>query len=57
MILWHIKDSYNMKEILVAKFTDISRQVSPALLLGVSVSYCQRALVGESGMIMSDGGA
>jgi hypothetical protein len=31
----------------------ISHQVYPALLLGVSVGYCQRALVGESGMIIT----
>jgi hypothetical protein len=30
---------------------DISLQVSPDLLLGVSAGYCQRALVRESGMI------
>jgi hypothetical protein len=40
-----------MKEILVAKFTDISRQVSPASLLGVSTVYRQRVLVGVSEMI------
>jgi hypothetical protein len=34
-----------------AKFTVISRQVSPASLLGVSAGYCQRAVVDESGMI------
>jgi hypothetical protein len=25
--LWHVKKTYRMKEILVAKFTDISQQV------------------------------
>jgi hypothetical protein len=34
-----------------AKFTIISRQVSPALLPDVSAGYCQKALVDKSGMI------
>jgi hypothetical protein len=34
-----------------AKFTAISRQVSPASLFVVSIGYYQRALVDESGMI------
>jgi hypothetical protein len=40
-----------MKEILVAKFTDNSRQVSVASLLDASAGYCQRTLVGEPGRI------
>jgi hypothetical protein len=47
----HIKGPYSMNEIFVAKFTDISCQVSPELLLSVYISYCQRVLVGESGII------
>jgi hypothetical protein len=30
---------------------DISRQVSPAILLGVSTGYCRRAMVSKSGII------
>jgi hypothetical protein len=30
------------------KFTDISHQVLPALLLGIASGYCQRALLDES---------
>jgi hypothetical protein len=39
-----------------AKFTAISRQVSPASLLGVSAGYYQRALVDESGRIRTQMG-
>jgi hypothetical protein len=39
------------RETSSAKFTDISRPVSPASLLGVCAGNCQRALVDESGMI------
>jgi hypothetical protein len=35
-----------------AKFTAISRQVAPALLVGISAGYCRRVLVGLSGMII-----
>jgi hypothetical protein len=42
-----------MKEISSAKFTAISRQLSPDLLLGVSAGICQRGLVDESGMIIT----
>jgi hypothetical protein len=38
-----------------AKFTAISRQVSPSLL-GVSAGYCQRALVNEPGKIRTQVG-
>jgi hypothetical protein len=41
----------NERDISSAKSTANSRQVSPALLVGVSVVYCQRALVDESGMM------
>jgi hypothetical protein len=41
-----------MNEILA----DISCQVSSALLLAVSAGYCQRGLVGESGMIRTQMG-
>jgi hypothetical protein len=34
-----------------AKFTAISRQVSPNMLLGVSVGNCQRAVVYEPEII------
>jgi hypothetical protein len=34
----------------------ISRQVSPALILGVSAGYCQRALVDGTGMIRTQMG-
>jgi hypothetical protein len=40
-----------------AKFTAISRQVSPASLLSVSVGHCQIALVNESGMIITQMGS
>jgi hypothetical protein len=40
----------------VGKFTDIYRQVSPALLLRLSAGYCQRALVGKLGMTGSQMG-
>jgi hypothetical protein len=36
--------------------SDISRQVSPTSLLGVSVGICHRARVGESGMIRTQMG-
>jgi hypothetical protein len=39
------------RDILSAKFTAISRHVSPDSLLGVSAGICQRALLDESGMI------
>jgi len=44
------------RDILSAKFTVISRQVSPDSLLGVSAGICQRALVDESGMIRTQMG-
>jgi hypothetical protein len=51
-ILWHIEEPYKYeKRYFIAKFTAISHQVSPALLLRVSVGNCQRALVDESGMV------
>jgi hypothetical protein len=37
-----------MKEILVGKFQCHFSQVSPALLLGVAVVYCQKSLVDQS---------
>jgi hypothetical protein len=40
----------------VVKFTAISFQVSPALLLGASTSNCQKAVVDESGMIITQMG-
>jgi hypothetical protein len=55
-ILWHVKDHYSMKEILVGKFTDISCQVSPASLPGISASYYQRSLISESGTIRAQMG-
>jgi hypothetical protein len=36
---------------LSTKFTVISHQVSPALILGISAGIFQRALVDEAGMI------
>jgi hypothetical protein len=48
--------SVPLKRYLQAKFTDISRQVSPASLLGVSAGYHQRALVCEPGMIRTQMG-
>jgi hypothetical protein len=48
--LLKIPEKYG-KDISSAKFTDISRYVSPDSLLGVSAGICHRALVGESGMI------
>jgi hypothetical protein len=47
----HLKDPYSMNDIFLTKFADISRQVSPELLLSVYISYCQRVLVGDSGTI------
>jgi hypothetical protein len=40
-----------------AKFMDISHQVSPASLIGVSANNCQRALVDEPGMIIPQMGS
>jgi hypothetical protein len=37
-----------------AKFTVISRQISPDSLLGFSTGICQRALVDELGMIRTE---
>jgi hypothetical protein len=45
-----------MKDILVGKFSDICHQVSPALLLGISAGYFQKAVVSESGMIRTQMG-
>jgi hypothetical protein len=39
------------RDISLAKFVAISRQVSPDSLLGVSIGICHRALVDESGII------
>jgi hypothetical protein len=50
-ILRHVKDPCGIKEIRVAKFTKMFHHVFAALLLYVSAGYCQRVLVGESGMI------
>jgi hypothetical protein len=44
------------KDTSLAKFRAISGQVFPASLLGVSTDYCQRALVDESGMTVSQMG-
>jgi hypothetical protein len=44
------------RDTLWAKFTAISCQVSPALLLDVSAGYCQRTLVNVSGMIRAQMG-
>jgi hypothetical protein len=56
-ILRHVKEPYSMKtETSWAKFTDISRQISAASHIGVSAGYCQRALVDESGMIITQMG-
>jgi hypothetical protein len=53
-VLWHVKNPEKYERyILSAKFDVLSRQVSPDLLLGVSASICQRALVDESGMIIT----
>jgi hypothetical protein len=41
---------------LPAKIKAISCQVSPALLIGVSAGYCQKALVDESGIIRTQTG-
>jgi hypothetical protein len=52
MILRHVKEPYEYQtDASSAKFTAIYRQVSPASLPNVFASYCQRALVDESGMI------
>jgi hypothetical protein len=45
-----------VKKRYLSKLTDISHQVSPDLLLGVSAGYCRRAMVGESGMIRTQMG-
>jgi hypothetical protein len=36
-----------------AKYKDISRQLSPASLQGVSADICQRTVVGESGTFIT----
>jgi hypothetical protein len=41
---------------LPAKFTTISHRVSPDMLLNVSDGICLRALVDESGMIITQVG-
>jgi hypothetical protein len=45
-----------MKEILVGKIQNISRQVSPASLPAVCAGYCHEILVDESGMIITQMG-
>jgi hypothetical protein len=44
------------KNTSLEELTDISRQVSPASLLGVFAGICQRALVDESGKIRTQMG-
>jgi hypothetical protein len=46
-----VKIPYSIKEMLTGKYNDIPCQVSSVTLLGACAGYCQRALVGESGMI------
>jgi hypothetical protein len=51
-ILRHVKEPYNHRiDNLQAKFTNISRHVSPASLSDVAAGRFQRALVDESRMI------
>jgi hypothetical protein len=45
-----------MKDIFVGNIHGHFSQSLPASLLGVSVSYCQRTLGGESGMIRTQMG-
>jgi hypothetical protein len=47
--LWNVKNPYEY-ELLLWQNTFISRQASPASLLDVSTSSCQRALVDKSVM-------
>jgi hypothetical protein len=44
------------RHISSAKFTAIFRQDSPASITGVSAGNCQRALVDESGIIITQMG-
>jgi hypothetical protein len=56
-ILRHVKRHPTVwKRCLSAKFTDNSRQVFPALLLGVPAGYYQRSLVSESGIVITQMG-
>jgi hypothetical protein len=49
--LWHVKDPYNMKEMLVGQIQrSYLTRFLPASLLGVFAGYRQRTLVGESGI-------
>jgi hypothetical protein len=56
-ILRHGKGTYGMKgdTCRQSSWTSLT-MVLPALVLGVSASYCQRAVVGESGMIRTQKG-
>jgi hypothetical protein len=52
-----LKNSTSMKrDTSYTKFTAISCQVYPALLLGVSVGNCEKDVVVESGMIRTQVG-
>jgi hypothetical protein len=47
-IFRHVKEPYKYeRDNCRQNFANISRQVSPALLLSFSTGYCQRTLVGE----------
>jgi hypothetical protein len=54
--LQHVKNPYNMKTYLYAKFRDICYQIYSASLLGVSAGCWKRALMGESRMIRTQMG-
>jgi hypothetical protein len=53
-ILQYVKDPYSMQSRLNSR-TFLAKFL-PASLLGVSASNCQRALVGDSGMIITQMG-
>jgi hypothetical protein len=56
-ILLHVREPHECERgTSSAKFTFISRQVSPASLPVVSAGYCQRAVMDESGIIRTQMG-
>jgi hypothetical protein len=57
-ILRHVKEHYGVRgRYFTAKFIAISRQVPPDSFMGVFAGICQRALVDESGPIITQMGA
>jgi hypothetical protein len=57
-ILRHVTEPYVCeRETLQAKFTAISRPVSPASVLDISADNCQKSLTEESGIITNKMGS